>query len=63
MKSTGESVQLEGAIYALQNQLNLSVHIGGKSALGLLGKAHFLEFDKKDSRYLVRGKNYFQSGF
>lgn len=56
MKRTGESVRLEGAIYALQNQLNLSVHIGGKSALGLLGKAHFLEFDKKEVTLFGQGK-------
>lgn len=48
MKRTGDTVRLEGAIYALQQQLNLSVHIGGKSALAMLGKAHFLEFDKKE---------------
>lgn len=48
MKRTGDEVNLEGAIYALQNQLNLSVHIGGKSALAKLGKAHFLEFQEKE---------------
>ena len=35
----------EGAIYALQNQSRLSIHPGGRSALGLLGKAHYLELN------------------
>lgn len=49
MKRTGDRVQIEGAIYALQKQLNMSVHIGGKSALGMLGKSHYLEFGKKET--------------
>lgn len=48
MKRTGDPVQIEGAVYALQKQLNLSVHIGGKSALAMLGKSHYLELDKKE---------------
>lgn len=48
MKRTGDQVQMEGAIFALQKQLNLSVHIGGKSALAMLGKSHFLELNKKE---------------
>lgn len=48
MKRTGDRIQIEGAIYALQKQLGMSVHIGGKSALSMLGKSHFLEFDKKE---------------
>ena len=35
----------EGAVYALQNQSRLSIHPGGRSALGLLGKAHYLELN------------------
>lgn len=48
MKKTGDQVQIEGAIFALQKQLHMSVHIGGKSALAMLGKSHYLEFDKKE---------------
>lgn len=44
MKRSGDDVQLEGALYALQYQQNKQVHIGGKSALGLQGKAHYLKF-------------------
>ncbi|MCK0157264.1 type IV toxin-antitoxin system AbiEi family antitoxin [Cellulophaga sp. F20128] len=39
----GENPTYEGAIYALQQQAESSVHIGGKTALSLLGKAHYLE--------------------
>jgi hypothetical protein len=39
----GEQPTYEGAIYALQQQAESSVHIGGKTALSLLGKAHYLE--------------------
>ena len=31
------------ALYALQNHAGLSVHVGGRTALTLLGKAHYLE--------------------
>jgi len=39
----GEMPTYEGALYALQEQAKLSIHIGGKTALSLLGKAHYLE--------------------
>lgn len=43
MIRSGDKVDYEGAIYALQEQAGLSVHPGGRTALSLLGKAHFLE--------------------
>ncbi|THK34015.1 hypothetical protein EHS39_32675 [Ensifer sp. MPMI2T] len=39
----GDQVGYQGAVYALQRQAGLPVHIGGKTALALLGKGHFLE--------------------
>jgi len=33
----------QGALYAIQEQSKLSVHIGAKTALSLQGKAHYLE--------------------
>jgi len=33
----------EGGVYALQRQSALSVHPGGRTALSLLGKAHYIE--------------------
>lgn len=38
----GDSVEWEGGLYAVQSQLNLPVHVGGKSALLLKGFGHFI---------------------
>lgn len=38
-----DKVSYEGAIYALQKQAELTIHPGGRTALSLLGKAHYLE--------------------
>ena len=43
----GDTVSYEGALFALQKQANLSIHIGGRSALNLLGKTHFLELSSQ----------------
>ena len=51
MVRTGEQVSLEGALYSLQRQLELKVHIGAKSALGMHGKAHYLSVNPKRSLF------------
>ncbi len=33
----------EGAIHALQEQAGLTIHVGGRTALSLLGKAQYLD--------------------
>ena len=38
----GDKVDWKGALFALQKQLGLSVHVGGKTAFELMGAAHFL---------------------
>lgn len=38
-----DKVSYEGAIYALQKQSALTIHPGARTALSLLGKAHYLE--------------------
>ncbi|GAB3027842.1 type IV toxin-antitoxin system AbiEi family antitoxin [Niabella terrae] len=38
-----DKVGYEGAVYALQKQAGLKVHPGGRTALSILGKAHYLE--------------------
>jgi hypothetical protein len=38
-----DAVTYRGAVYSLQKQSNLNIHIGGKTALSLLGKSHYLE--------------------
>lgn len=43
MIRAGDDVGYEGGLYALQAQAGSSVHVGGRSALSLLGKAHYLE--------------------
>lgn len=39
----GDQVSYEGGLFALQSQAGMSIHPGGKTALRLLGKAHFLD--------------------
>jgi len=47
MKRAGEKVNVAGALYALQFQKEMSVHIGAKSALAYLGKVQYLELHSK----------------
>lgn len=47
MIRAGDQVGYEGAIYALQAQTRLTVHPGGRTALSMSGKAHYLEMDSK----------------
>ncbi|MCI4642810.1 MAG: type IV toxin-antitoxin system AbiEi family antitoxin [Flavobacteriaceae bacterium] len=44
---SGDIATIEGAIFALQSQGKLGIHPGGKTALNIIGKAHFLEFSRK----------------
>jgi len=39
---TGDTVQWTGGLYAIQKQLELSIHIGGLTALSMKGFAHYL---------------------
>ncbi len=43
LKRYGDEVSYQGAVYALQTQLDSSIHIGAKTALALQGKAHYLQ--------------------
>ncbi|MFT5664806.1 MAG: hypothetical protein ACI9JR_002211 [Gammaproteobacteria bacterium] len=43
----GDQVDYLGGVYALQSQLGFSVHPAGKTALSLLGKAHYLELSTR----------------
>jgi len=40
----GDKVEWPGALFSLQTQLHLPIHVGGKSALELQGYAHFIKF-------------------
>ena len=79
MIRTGDEVNYEGALYAFQQQDTSSIHPGGKTALSLLEKSHYLEFStKKITLFGGKGENlpvwfqnydwgvefkYYQSGF
>lgn len=41
-----DEVDYLGGVYALQQQLNLGVHPGGKTALSLLGLSHYVQFSQ-----------------
>ncbi len=49
MVRSGQKLLLAGAIHALQQQAGLPVHIGGRTSLGLLGFAHYLEVNRRDT--------------
>lgn len=53
MVRPGQKLLLAGAIHALQQQAGLPVHIGGRTALGLLGFAHYLEISRQDTLLFV----------
>jgi hypothetical protein len=55
VKRSNDKVSYEGAIYALQKQGELSIHPAGRTALSLLGKAHYLEF--RASKVVLFGGN------
>ena len=46
----------EGGVYALQKQSGLSVHPGGRTALALQGKAHYIELETSQI-WLFGGEN------
>ncbi|PUZ30543.1 transcriptional regulator with AbiEi antitoxin N-terminal domain [Chitinophaga costaii] len=52
---TNDQVGYEGAIYAIQVQSSASIHPGARTALSLLGKAHYLEFSQQ--RVVLFGSN------
>ena len=39
----GDDVDYHGGLYALQNQAGLSIHAGGRTALSLQGRAHYID--------------------
>ena len=43
LKRREDRVDYLGGLYALQKQLGLSVHVAGRTALSLLGRAHYLD--------------------
>lgn len=52
---SGDDVDYHGGIYALQNQAGMSVHVGGRTALSLQGRAHYIDL-ASDRTVLFGGK-------
>ena len=48
----GDHVEWFGGVYAIQQQLELPIHVGGKSALELKGLGHFASAGSGDYLYL-----------
>ena len=65
-KRKGDKVSWPGGLYALQELQDLSVHVGGKTALELQGYSHYIRMDDNQSIVLwktpdVRLPNWFLS--
>jgi len=54
-KRADENVDWSGGLYTLQSQLNMSVHPAGKTALQLLGSAHYLPANFKQAKVVLFG--------
>lgn len=46
-KKPGEKLRWQGALYALQTQAKLPIHVGGLTALTLQGYSHYVRFDRE----------------
>ena len=61
-----DNIELDGSIYALQHQLDLSFHLGGVSALAKLGINHNIAFNRKTFIYGYRPEkvpNWFKKNY
>ena len=50
---SGDTVDWRGGLYALQSQLGLTVHVGGRTALELQGLSHFVPLGRQEKVILV----------
>lgn len=57
-KHAGDNIDWSGGLYALQEQLKLNVHVGGRSALELQGYTHFVPLGKNYPVFLFGLKRY-----
>lgn len=53
-KRFGDTLTWLGAVYALQEQVGYKVHVGGLTALSLLGREHYLRFNRNVSHTFSR---------
>jgi len=49
----GDHVEWQGGVYALQTQLNKTVHVGGRTALELQGLSHFVPIGQQRRVLLI----------
>lgn len=49
----GDQVDWRGGLYALQTQLGMTVHVGGRTALELQGRSHFVPLGRQEKVILV----------
>lgn len=56
MLKSNDSLLLTGAISALQNQTNINIHYGGRSALELQGSSHYLQLGSHAATLFVSGQ-------
>jgi len=52
----GDHVNWQGGLYALQSQLSLSIHVGGRSALELQGLSHYVPLGEHKKVILISDK-------
>ena len=57
-KHSGDSLDWPGGLYALQKQLKLNVHVGGRSALELQGYMHFIPLGENHPVFLFGLKRF-----
>lgn len=48
-----DEVDWRGGVFALQTQLGLTIHVGGRTALELQGRAHYLVFGERKRVILI----------
>lgn len=48
-KRSGEVIAIFGALYAMQFQAGKAIHIGGRTALALLGYTHYVEMQQSET--------------
>lgn len=49
----GDRVDWQGGLYALQSQLNMTIHVGARTALELLGRSHFVPLGRRKTVVLI----------
>ena len=56
-KKPDDNIEWQGAVYAIQKQMDIHVHIGGLSALSLQGYSHYLRLSQETLQLFSPQKN------